>query len=206
MDKLLYEDGSWWDKICYKYYDIVPNKYRPHELWYQFKCWAFKRYTTVKPRYLGHSWHDRCTIMPHMIFEILCQFIEKECSPGGIDWDHDERHIAVRKEMQDLYDWWINCHKNTTEYKYLLDPDFNSIYNLLTSLIEECEDSNIEDERIYDKNNKVIAYAMRNNIKSNKREMWLEYIQALSRLEYEHNLFIRKQCNRVIEIMDYMWT
>ncbi len=89
--------------------------WRPHNLWYKFKCWAWHRYTTVKPRTLKyHTWCDRNVLLAHAMFEILTQFIEEECSPGHVEWygtdghkitvDGEEKY--VRDEMQDLYDWW----------------------------------------------------------------------------------------------------
>jgi len=42
-----------------------------------------------------------------MIFEILSQFIEKECNPESVIWEHKlPDGKDVRQEMQDLYDWW----------------------------------------------------------------------------------------------------
>lgn len=88
--------------------------WRPSNLWYRFKCWAWYRYTTIKPRYLGHTWCDRTEQLPHMMFEILSQFVEDECSPGHVEWYGDGAHKVivngkekfVRDELQDLYDWW----------------------------------------------------------------------------------------------------
>jgi len=104
------------EKIQYAYWSVVPHHLRPGRLWYRFKCWIWHRYSTVKPRGLPHTWVDRSYLMPHMIFEILSDFIEEECSPGPIEWYGDEPHLIevsdkkvnVRDEMQDLYDWWHN--------------------------------------------------------------------------------------------------
>jgi hypothetical protein len=54
------------------------------------------------------------------MFEILSQFVEKEGSPGPIEWYGEYGHkidvhgteVYVRDEMQELYDWW-----NTTYLK-----------------------------------------------------------------------------------------
>jgi len=103
-------DGFWkgFKRICRPWY-------HPANLWYSFKCWAWKRHTTIKPRYLSHTWHDRCVILPHMMFEILSQFIEGECGPDGhVEWYGENAHMItvageekyVRDEMQELYDWW----------------------------------------------------------------------------------------------------
>ena len=84
------------------------------DLWYRFKCWAWHRYSTVRPRYLGHTWVDRCELLPHVIFEIISDFVENECSPGHIEWYSENSHKVtvngkekfVRDELQDIYNWW----------------------------------------------------------------------------------------------------
>lgn len=88
--------------------------WHPELLWYKIRCWAFDRYTTVKPRYLNHEWCDRDYLMVHMMFEILSLFIEEECSPGHIEWygedgpkiEIDGEEHFVRDELQAIYDWW----------------------------------------------------------------------------------------------------
>ena len=83
-------------------------------LWYGFTCWAWHRYSTVKPRTLSHTWCDAVELLPHTMFEILSRFVEKECSPGPVDWYHkfapkvvvNGKTKFVRDEIQDLYDWW----------------------------------------------------------------------------------------------------
>jgi hypothetical protein len=48
------------------------------------------------------------------MFEVLTRFIERECSPGHVDWYSESAHKIivdgeerfVRDEMQELYDWW----------------------------------------------------------------------------------------------------
>lgn len=101
------------------YWNKIPYDWRPGQIWYRAKCWACHRYTTVKGRYLPHTWVDRSEVLPHTMFEILSQFIEKECSPGIVDWyNKDYGHKIevngeekfVRDEMQELYDWWHNVY------------------------------------------------------------------------------------------------
>ena len=102
------------EKTLDTYYSLVPYHLRPGELVYRFKCWAWHRYSTVKPRHLPHTWVDRSHLMPHMMFEILSDFIEKECDEDcHVDWEAsghmvevDGKQVNVRDEMQDLYDWW----------------------------------------------------------------------------------------------------
>jgi hypothetical protein len=88
--------------------------WRPRELWYQFKCFAWHRYSTVRPRRLPHTWVDRSDLLPHLMFEVLSQFVENECSPGCVEWHCENSHkitrngeeIFVRDELQAIYDWW----------------------------------------------------------------------------------------------------
>jgi hypothetical protein len=105
---------TWIDKIKEGYWSIVPYDWRPVEMWYRFKCWAWGRHTTIKPRYLGHVKYDRCTVLPHMMFEILCQFVEQECSPSPCEWYGEYgpkitingKEKFVMDEMKDLIAWW----------------------------------------------------------------------------------------------------
>src|SRR4030042_4189507 len=99
------------------YWKYWPYDYRPMELWYKIKCWCWHRYTTVKPRYLGHTWCDCDDLLSHTMFEILSRFIEKECSPGNVDWDYDNEHSTVRAKLQELYDWWHDYYNK----QYIVD-------------------------------------------------------------------------------------
>ena len=109
---------SIWNKIRYKYWEIWPNNLRPSEIFYTLKCFFWHRYSTVRPRWLGHTWCDRDTLLIFSMFEILTRFVEEECSPGHIDWYHDQGSKIriegelvdkyVRDEMDDLLEWWNN--------------------------------------------------------------------------------------------------
>jgi len=105
---------SLWDKIRYKYWEIWPYDLRPGVMLYNFKCWSWKRYSTIKPRTLGHTWCDRRELLLHMSFEILVQFIERECSPGHTEWygefapqiEVNGVEINAMDEMLELKQWW----------------------------------------------------------------------------------------------------
>jgi len=112
---------------------VFRSKWHPMEIWYRFTCWIWRRYSTVKPRYLPHTWCDRSEILPHAMFEILSAFIEKECSPGHIDWYHehaskvmvDGKERFVRDELQDIYDWWHE--KYNKEFPAAIEALYDSI-------------------------------------------------------------------------------
>lgn len=128
------------DKIKYAYWSIIPYDWRPGRLWYRVKCGLFHRYTTVKPRTLNfHTWCDRCTLLPHMMFEILVQFVEKELNneDGSRKSEHTfivgDKEVNVRDEIYDLYDWWTK--------DYLINANENGLYGEWHKLREaHCKD------------------------------------------------------------------
>lgn len=100
------------------YWKLVPYDWRPEEIWYKFKCWAWHRYTTVKPRTLKfHTWCDKTALIPHVLFEMLSDFLESECSPSHVDWYGSGHKVVVSDtekyvidELWDIYYWWHNIY------------------------------------------------------------------------------------------------
>jgi len=95
--------------------DWVSSKYRRlrrvlHDTCYYAKCWLFHPYNRIKIKTLPPTWTDADTVIVHAMFQILTDFIDKECSPGNIDWDSEPTHRKVRKTLQELYDWWHNVY------------------------------------------------------------------------------------------------
>lgn len=134
-----------WDRIRQYYYNTISYDWRLGQIWYRFKCWGWKRYTTVKPRNLPHTWYDRGDLIPHLIFEVLCQFVEKEVRHGYIDWEYTAEHSFAKQEMDELYKWW------TEEY----DPDYP--YSLPLEDLKKIDNTlDIEEEQ---------AILLRNNCK-----------------------------------------
>jgi hypothetical protein len=91
--------------------------------WYQLKCWAWYRHSTVKPRWLGHTWVDRDELLAHCMFEILGQFLERECGPEGIvDWETEPKDAAALAEMRELWRWWTEEYLKYDGYEKFLAP------------------------------------------------------------------------------------
>lgn len=182
-----------------------PYDWRPGQVWYRIKCFLWHRYTTVKPRYLGHTWHDRCTVMPHMVFEVLSQFIERECSPGYVDWYGEYGHKIddlknihsskinkrkyVRDEMQELYTWW------------------HQVYNKLYPAI--CERL----WRKVSKHNPVVSWVGDDileykpewaTLKDEKR--YKLCLDAINNLENRMGQELKENLHRIVEIIPYLWT
>ncbi len=81
------EDDSWLECFDSLYCRIVPYNWRCRQIWYKLKGFCWHRYTTVKPRTINfHTWCDRDALLAHTMFEILVQFVEKECSPSNVEW------------------------------------------------------------------------------------------------------------------------
>lgn len=115
-----------WTKMRDAYWKYVPYDWRPRQLWYQFKCWAWCRHTTVKPRWLPHTWIDRDIQLAHCMFEVLGRFIEGELTEDDFDrnsFGDTEEHramadeqIAHHVELRDLWRWWTDVYLKFDAY------------------------------------------------------------------------------------------
>jgi len=178
--------------------------WHPHNLWYKFKCWAWKRYSTIKPRYLDHTWCDRTELLPHMMFEILSQFIENECSPGHVEWYGEYGHkITVdgeekyaRDEMQEIYDWW-----NTTvqkEYPAKWDEWHERMrkHEPNELFVDYCDDDGVLEYCEYNPQFDT----------PEQKEAYKEVCQECDKLEKEIADKYNEMMHRLINIRHYMWT
>lgn len=123
-----HEAETVWDKIEDIYHKVVPHRFRPKELWYRLKCRVWKKYTTVKPRTLGHGWCDRDGLLIHCIFEIARDFLENEGPKTEAEWaEQKEMNPAFYEswnETRELIDWWL---KHDDHYVYgLTDEEFDA--------------------------------------------------------------------------------
>jgi hypothetical protein len=195
------------EKIKDMYYHMIPYDYRPGELWYKLKCWAWNRYSTVKPRYLGHTWCDRRELLPHAMFEILSQFIEQECSPEIVDWKASGHMVTVngkehnvRDEMQDLYDWWHKIYqieyKETNDLLWKEAEKHNS-----NDKFEEITD----DPEITEKYGKLYSWNHTFNTEEDK-EIYNKCLDAIHKLENMQNADLEEKMHRLVKLTPYMWT
>jgi hypothetical protein len=60
----------------------------------------------LKIHTLGKSWCDKDEILLHAAFQLLIDFIEQEKPDEIVDWNSDELHRKVWKEIKLLYHWW----------------------------------------------------------------------------------------------------
>ncbi len=104
-----------WDKVKYKYWEILPYDYRPSQLWYYTKCKLWKKYNQVTVKHLPPTWVDRDYLLHGVMFQVLEDFIEKECTSGSTDWYSKDCPLTVkvhgvevhaRDEMTQLLKWY----------------------------------------------------------------------------------------------------
>ena len=60
-------------------------------------------------------WVDKCDLMLDINFELLVRFVEDECVGGHTDWNADENNKRIKKEVDELYAWWICWRKERDE-------------------------------------------------------------------------------------------
>ncbi len=115
--------------IKYKYWEIWPYCLRPGVMWYNFKCWAWHRYGTIRCRKLPHTWCDRRTLLLYTSFQILTDFIDEECSPGHTVWYGEYAPEIDGKnamdEMKELYHWWNTIYLK--EYPAKMDELWDKV-------------------------------------------------------------------------------
>lgn len=120
-----------WDKIEDLYHTVIPYRFRPKNLWYTFSCWAWKRYTTTKPRTLSHEWCDRNALLIHTVFEIARTFLEKEGPKNEQKWawqkEHNPEFYASWLETKEIVDWWLNEYEESYVWG-LSDEKFDKEY------------------------------------------------------------------------------
>jgi len=194
------KEDTWVDKIKHFYWEHWPYDWRPGQMWYHFKCFAWHRYSTIRPRYLDHSWHDRRCLMPEMMFEILSQFLEQECSPGHVEWYGDYPHIVqvgdvkknVMDEMKDLYHWWHTVwQKERPEVDEILWAEVEK--HPSTSLFTPIEGTNLSkfDRQFETEEDEAINHTC---------------MMALNKLDDIMDAELNKRLHRLINVIPYMWT
>lgn len=125
------ETRTIWDKIEDLYHTVIAYRFRPKNLWYTFKCWAWKRYTTTKPRNLGHDWCDRDFLLISTVFEIARKFLETEGPKSKEEWRWQEENnpgfYASWIETEELTHWFFAEYEESYVWG-LSDEEFDKEY------------------------------------------------------------------------------
>lgn len=98
---------SRWDRVKFAYWKRVPYDWRPGQVWYRLKCRFWHKYSTVRPRWLGHTWVDRDELLEHVMFEVLGRYLEAEAGPADpYEATAADPWAATRRELRELWRWW----------------------------------------------------------------------------------------------------
>lgn len=100
-----------------------------HNLWYKIKCKFYYKYNTVTAKTLSSTWNDRCDLLPHIMFAILDDFINKEKPGEIINWESDKEHSQAWKDMNNLLKWFHGVYLKFDEYEGLeFDRDIDNMW------------------------------------------------------------------------------
>ncbi len=182
---------SLWIRIQYAYWTLIPYPNRPGQWWYGLKCLMWHRYTTYKPRHLSHQWCDKVEALPHMMFEMLEDFYEKECSPGHVEWYGEHGHkvpgkdtVYVMDEIKDLLHWWNNV--------YLKQDDiWDALYNDMPDPTHMVDDNGLYGP-FFDKDG--------------EKERYEEIHLIIRKSEEEITADLDENLRRIINIRQSLWT
>jgi len=175
------------------------GKYNPRQIWYHLRCRFWHRYYCVSPRYLSkYHWVDKDTVLVHTMFEVLCQFIEDECSPGIVDWEGsghminiDGEDVNVRAEMQFLYNWWVHTYNKAYE----------EVNDILYTKIEKHMPT-----RCWKQISKHVSeYHPKHKTKHDEAQYRI-YMDAATKLENIKDKDSKEKMHRLVNISPYMWT
>lgn len=205
------KEDTWKDKIQYAYWSILPYDWRPGQMWYRFKCFVWHRYTTIRPRYLGHTWCDRRCLVPEMMFEILSEFLEKECSPGHVEWYGEYPHMVtvdgveknVMDEMKDLAAWWHQVwHKERGETEEILWKEVRK--HEPTSFCQPYTPTKDDPDFVYC-GEQLYEYKLQFKTEEDDA-VYHKCMDALNKLDAIMEKELAARLHRLVNVIPYMWT
>lgn len=171
--------------------------YDLRKFYYKVKGFLWNRYSVVKSRHLGYTWIDRDRLLLFTMFEILEQFVEKECSPGHVEWYGEYGHKVfvngrekfVRDEMDDLLKWWNERFIPYDNYEL---PEQTAEHPEALTWFTEREDGLYEFKPIYESEEDRI-----------KDE---EHYGRITKLDNQMEKEKIEYMNRLVRISPSMWT
>lgn len=93
-----------WDRIRWWWSRNITDRI------YWWKCRLWRKHNHVRIRSLPPTWTDCTEKLPHAMFQMLSDYMEKEKPGEVIDWSWCSEQANTWKEIQELYDWWNNVY------------------------------------------------------------------------------------------------
>lgn len=189
------------DKIQDLYWGLIPYECRPRRLWYKLKCFCWKRYSTVKPRWLSHAWCDRDRLLLYCMFEILCRFLEEE--KDNVEW---YEHLGKDKDGKEILGFTIDVNGETVNV-------MDEMLELRRWWIEEClpySDGEADNAWFSIWEKKVKPYLpdpFWAEIKDKEQKKKCdEGMEEIHNFEKQIEKEITARCIRLLKVRGYMWT
>jgi len=98
------------------------------DLYYDTKNRLFKRYDLVRTGLNKSAWWDIDSKILYGMMNMLVDYVEKEKCFEILDWDHDKEHKRVKKEIEEIYDWWKNYPNREKEIDEVLTAWHDYVY------------------------------------------------------------------------------
>lgn len=136
------DDQTWFEWAMMEYYEwrYWCDRTKFANYIYEWKCYFYHRYSTVKSRHLGHTWVDTDNLLECTIIEVMERFNEKEGCQIGLpyvfepdkseDW-HTDNFFKSEKELfakltdvqkEQIVDWYSkNTDKDCTHSDHLVE-------------------------------------------------------------------------------------
>lgn len=113
-----------WEKIV----DIVRVPYWKISKWISDRWYFYiiNRPHVVKLEMEITPWMDKDHRILLANMALLVEYVEQEKPFEVINWDYDEQHLAVKKDIQEIYAWWKNYNKRLAE----IDESLSSWYDI----------------------------------------------------------------------------
>ena len=139
----------------------------------------------LKINTLEKGWYDKDEVLLHAAFQLLIDFIEQEKPDKIVDWNANELHRKVWKEIKLLYKWWKKgrpARKSPLEDKRIKHPPW--------------------------KFEKVPGSDLRKMIGPDRKK-YANYYRALDehwKLEQKWEKEDQRNLHRLIDIRKFLWT
>jgi hypothetical protein len=162
---------------------------------------------------MGHTWADKSELLPHIMFEVFCKFIEEECyitndyKIGESCWIRFEgikgKHMIevhgkrkwVWTEMAEIYKWW--------KEEYV--PYWNGVHPKTLSLEKEMDKyGQIEGTDLFVKSETGPYYEFKPTYKNKK--LHDKASEKYWKFEEDVDNKLIEMMKRMSDIHGYMWT
>lgn len=184
MKYYIYEFKAWlqYQPICKNLFDIYD--YLKGRFW--------KKHTIIHPRHLHYTWCDKTELIPHLVFESLCQFVENEKPFENVCWDHYNDYKKVKKIIKDNYRWWNEVYIPW----FWKGKVYNQIWKIMPERISTFQK---------DSSGKYFRYSPKYHSKEDKQFERILF-KVLTESDERVSEELTQRCQDIISIRTYLWT